>query len=510
MSSSSSSSSSNSAASITFRKEKDSLGFVSIPVTANWGPQTQRSLENFPIGDPSLERMPKPIIKALCMIKVASARLHYREYASLSFEKASSIEKAALQSMAAMEDFPLSTWQTGSGTQSNMNVNEVIARRANAIIGASNEFNNAGVGGGVGGNINCDDNNNKNNKEIVHPNDDVNRSQSSNDTFPTAMSIATLLESNQYLLPGLETLIEELESLCKQRLKDIIKVGRTHLQDACPLRMSDEFGAYVTSLKRHQKNIIDMLATSISSIAQGGTAVGSGINTPSPSFGAYIAKELNCVIGELTTTETKIELFTSKDKFEAISSHSNFVSLHGELNSLSTTLLKMANDIRMLAMGPRAGIGEISLKAMEPGSSIMPGKVNPTQVESIVMVCCQVMGNNVALTLGNMTGHLQLNCQKPLIAKNLLQSIRLLGDSMSSFGIRCVRHIQPRKEEIEGMLKRSLMLVTALNPHIGYDNAAKIAKLAFEEDLTLRDACIKLNLLSGERFDELVCPEKML
>lgn len=503
-----SSSSTNSAAYITFRKEKDSLGFVSIPATANWGPQTQRSLENFPIGDPSLERMPKPIIKALCMIKVASARLHYREYGSLSFAKASSIEKAALQSMAAMEDFPLSTWQTGSGTQSNMNVNEVIARRANAILGALNDDG--------GGNSSFDDNNNKNNKnninnkEVIHPNDDVNRSQSSNDTFPTAMSIATLLESNQYLIPGLETLIEELESLCKQRLKDIIKVGRTHLQDACPLRMTDEFGSYVTSLKRHQKSIIDMLATSISSIAQGGTAVGSGINTPSPSFGADIARELNCVIGELATTETKIELFTSKDKFEAISSHSNFVSLHGELNSLSTTLLKMANDIRMLAMGPRAGIGEIILKAMEPGSSIMPGKVNPTQAESIVMVCCQVMGNNVALTLGNMTGHLQLNCQKPLIAKNLLQSIRLLGDSMSSFGIRCVRNIQPRKEEIEGMLKRSLMLVTALNPHIGYDNAAKIAKLAFEEDLTLRDACIKLNLLSGEQFDELVCPEKML
>jgi fumarate hydratase, class II len=456
------------------RTETDSIGPVEVSDHAYWGAQTQRSIENFPFGPE--ERMPTGIVHALAIVKQAAARVNRRH--GLAAELADAIEAAAADVAAGRFDdqFPLVIWQTGSGTQTNMNVNEVVAGIANERL--------AGTRGG---------------KAPVHPNDHVNMSQSSNDSFPTALHIAVALALRDRLEPALDTLLQVL--LDKQEAwDDIVKIGRTHLQDATPLTLGQEFSAYAEQVAKASGRIAGA-ATDIYALAQGGTAVGTGLNAP-PGFGEDFAAEVTALTG--------IEFSTAGNKFEALATNDALVELSGALNVLAVSLTKIANDIRLLGSGPRSGLGELDLPANEPGSSIMPGKVNPTQAEMLTMVAAQVMGNHTAVTIGGLQGHLELNVFKPLIGAAVLRSIHLLSVGMESFATRMVAGIEPNRARIAELVDRSLMLVTALAPEIGYDNAAKIAKHAHAEGLTLREAGLALGLVDAETFDRVVRPETMV
>jgi fumarate hydratase, class II len=456
------------------RTETDSIGPIDVPAAAYWGAQTQRSIENFPFG--ATERMPIGIVHALAIVKQAAARVNRRH--GLAAEIADAIEAAAADVAAGRHDdqFPLVIWQTGSGTQTNMNVNEVIAGIANERL--------AGRRGG---------------KAPVHPNDHVNMSQSSNDSFPTALHIATALALRDRLEPALDRLLGAL--LAKAEAWDaIVKIGRTHLQDATPLTLGQEFSGYATQVAKASGRMAGASAD-IYELAQGGTAVGTGLNAPA-GFGEAFAAEVSAVTG--------LEFVTAENKFEALAANDALVELSGALNVLAVSLTKIANDLRLLGSGPRSGLGELDLPANEPGSSIMPGKVNPTQAEMLTMVCAQVMGNHVAVTIGGLQGHLELNVFKPLIGAAVLRSIHLLSVGMESFAERMVEGTEPNRARIAELVDRSLMLVTALAPEIGYDNAAKIAKHAHAEGLTLREAGLKLGLVDAGTFDRVVRPEKMV
>jgi fumarate hydratase, class II len=459
---------------MTNRVENDSFGEIEVPSNKYWGAQTQRSKENFKISD---EKMPKALIKALAILKKSAAIVNM-DLKVLDEKLGKAIIEAAQEVIEGKLDdhFPLSVWQTGSGTQTNMNINEVISNRAIEMLG-----------GTLG------------TKTPVHPNDHVNMGQSSNDTFPTAMHIATILEIKHKLIPALIYIKEAL--LAKSReFEDIIKIGRTHLQDATPLTLGQEFSAYYTQIDYGIERIQNSLKR-LYYLAQGGTAVGTGLNSKKGfdiKFAATVAKITN-------------EPFVSApNKFEALSSNDALVECSGALNVIATSLMKIANDIRLLGSGPRCGIGELVLPENEPGSSIMPGKVNPTQCEAVTMLCAQVMGNHVAITIGGANGHFELNVFKPLIIHNILQSIRLIADGCISFTDHCIKDIKANTTRISELLDKSLMLVTALNPHIGYDNAAKIAKKAHKDGTSLKDAAISLNLLTEEQFNEWVKPEKMI
>ncbi len=454
------------------RIESDSLGEVKVLSEHYWGAQTQRSLENFKIGT---EKMPEPLIKALAIVKLAAARVNMKQ-GSIDSRVGDAICAAAKEIIDGKfnNEFPLVVWQTGSGTQTNMNINEVISNRAIEILG-----------GDLGS------------KSPVHPNDHVNYGQSSNDTFPTAMHIAVAEQINRLLIPNLEELYKALNNKV-QEFKDIIKVGRTHLQDATPLTLGQEFSGYTVQIK---KGIERVKSTNVYELAQGGTAVGTGLNTKK-GFAEDFAKEVAGI--------TNLPFISAKNKFEALAANDALVELSGALNTVAVSLMKIANDIRLLGSGPRCGVGEIMLPENEPGSSIMPGKVNPTQCEAVTMVCAQVMGNNVAVTIGGSNGHFELNVFKPVIIYNVLQSIRLLADASLNFAEKCVVGIKANKERIKDLLNQSLMLVTILNTHIGYDNATKIAKLAYKENITLKEAVVKLQLLTEEEFERIVKPEKMI
>jgi len=455
------------------RKETDSLGEVQVPADKYYGAQTARSLANFPVG---IEIMPQELIRAFGILKKAAA-LANKDLKVLPGEKADLIAKAADEVIAGKLNghFPLVVWQTGSGTQTNMNVNEVISNRAIEM-----------AGGQMGS------------KEPVHPNDDVNKSQSSNDTFPTAMHIAAVTAVHEQLKPSLQELRDALEAKQKE-FKDIVKIGRTHLMDAVPLTLGQEFSGYVQQLENAQDRL-DAVLPRLYELALGGTAVGTGLNTH-PEFAVKAAKR----IADLT----KYPFVSAPNKFEALAAHDALVELSGVLKTIAVSMMKIANDLRWLASGPRCGIGELKLPANEPGSSIMPGKVNPTQCESVTMVCAQVIGNDVTVNFGGALGHFELNVYKPVIIFNILQSIRLLSDSSRSFAERCVAGIVPDKERIRMHLNNSLMLVTALNPQIGYDKAAQVAKKAYAEGKTLKEAAVELGFLSAEEFDKLVKPEDM-
>jgi len=457
------------------RTESDSIGEIAVPANAYWGAQTQRSIENFPFG--TRERMPIEIVHALALVKQAAARVNRRH--GLSADKADAIEAAAREVAEGRHDdqFPLVIWQTGSGTQSNMNVNEVIAGRANEML--------SGQRGG---------------KSPVHPNDDVNRSQSSNDSFPTAMHVAATLAMTHRLMPALDRLMDALLAKAKA-WDDIVKIGRTHLQDATPLTLGQEFSGYYAQLRLCRTRTEPMVDHAITRLAQGGTAVGTGLNAPA-GFAEDIAAELAAITG--------LGFKSAPNKFEALASHDVLVDLSGRLNTLAVALTKIANDIRLLGSGPRAGLGEIDLPANEPGSSIMPGKVNPTQCEMLTMVAAQVIGNHQAVTVGGMQGHLELNVFKPLIGANVMRSIDLLATGMEGFAARCVEGIEPNRERIAELVDRSLMLVTALAPEIGYDKAAKIAKHAHETGSTLRAAALDLGYVDAATFDRVVDPRHML
>ena len=456
------------------RIEHDTMGQVEVPADRYWGSQTARSLANFRIGD---ERMPREIIRALGILKLAAARTN-ADLGVLPEATSELIGRASQEVIDGRldEHFPLVVWQTGSGTQTNMNANEVIANRAIEL-----------AGGEIGS------------KDPVHPNDHVNRGQSSNDTFPTAMHISAAERIVHDLLPSMRHLEDVLAGKADE-FAGIVKIGRTHLMDAVPLTLGQEFSAYA-----HQvgKNIERISATlpDLYELALGGTAVGTGLNTH-PEFATRAAAAIAAITG--------LPFVSAPNFFEALAAHDAVVQTSGALKTSAVSLMKIGNDIRLLGSGPRTGLGEITLPANEPGSSIMPGKVNPTQVEALTMVAAQVIGNDVAITVGGSNGQLELNVFKPMMIYNLLQSIRLLGDVCRSFADKCVVGIEPNRDRIAELLDRSLMLVTALNPEIGYDNAAKVAKKAHKEDLTLREAAIELGLLTGERFDELVRPEKMV
>ena len=457
------------------RTETDSIGAIAVPAQAYWGAQTQRSIENFPFG--AAERMPLGIVHALAIVKQAAARVNRGH--GLDAAKADAIEAAAAEVVAGKLDdqFPLVIWQTGSGTQSNMNANEVIAGRANEAM--------AGTRGG---------------KTPVHPNDDVNRGQSSNDSFPTALHIAAALAVTHQLLPALDRLHAAIDAKSRE-WDDIVKIGRTHLQDATPLTLGQEFSGYAQQLNNARERIEHTMRYNVLPLAQGGTAVGTGLNAPA-GFGDAIARD----IAELTG----LPFTSAPNKFEALACNDGLVDLHGTLNVLAVALTKIANDIRLLGSGPRSGLGELELPANEPGSSIMPGKVNPTQNEMLTMVAAQVMGNNVAVTIGGLQGHLELNVFKPLVGANVLRSIDLLSVGMTSFAERTVEGMTARRDNIAALLERSLMLVTALAPEIGYDNAAKIAKYAHEQGLTLKEAGLKLGLVDAATFDRVVRAEDMI
>jgi fumarate hydratase class II len=461
--------------SMTTRTEIDSFGPIEVPADAYWGAQTQRSIQNFPFGE--RERMPIEIVHALAIVKQAAARVNRKH--GLDGKLADAIEQAAGAVVAGQYDnqFPLVIWQTGSGTQSNMNVNEVIAGIANEAL--------AGTRGG---------------KTPVHPNDHVNMSQSSNDSFPTALHIAAARAVNDRLFPALDAMLATLQQKAKA-WGDIIKIGRTHLQDATPLTLGDEFSGYAAQMARSRKRIEPVIANGMYQLAQGGTAVGTGLNAPT-GFGEAIAAEIAAITG--------LPFVTAPNKFEALAANDALVHLAGTLNTLAVALSKIANDIRLLGSGPRCGLGELKLPENEPGSSIMPGKVNPTQCEMMTMVAAQVMGNNVAITVGGLQGHLELNVFKPLIGAAVLRSIDLLATAMESFRERALEGLEPDRERIASLLDRSLMLVTALAPEIGYDNAAKIAKHAHHHGLTLKEAGLELGLVDGETFDRVVRPETML
>jgi fumarate hydratase class II len=456
------------------RTESDSMGEIEVPAERYWGAQTQRSLTNFRIGG---ERMPAPLVRALGIQKKAAALTNMADGA-LDQKLGKAMTQAADEIIdgSLADEFPLVVWQTGSGTQSNMNANEVIAGRANEILG--------GARGG---------------KSPVHPNDHVNMGQSSNDTFPTAMHISAAEEISNRLVPALETLRQALDAKTKQ-FDGIIKIGRTHLQDATPLTLGQEFSGYA---KQVEYGIARAEATlpRLLQLAQGGTAVGTGLNARQGFAEAFAAAAAKI---------TGLPFVTAENKFEALAAHDAVIDASGALNVLAASLMKIANDLRLLGSGPRSGIGELALPANEPGSSIMPGKVNPTQAEALTMVCTQVMGNHVTVTVAGSQGHLELNVFKPVMIYSLLQSIRLIADSAVSFTENCVVGIEANEERIAALMRDSLMLVTALNPHIGYDNAAKVAKKAFAEGTTLKAAAVALELLTEEQFDEWVRPENMV
>lgn len=457
------------------RKEKDSIGYIDVPADKYWAAQTQRSLENFKIGN---WNMPMEIIRAFAILKKAAA-LTNAEAGVLPQEKAELIGKVCDEILAGKLDdqFPLVVFQTGSGTQSNMNVNEVIANRAHVLNGGS-----------------LDDE-----QKFIHPNDDVNKSQSSNDTYPTAMHIAGYKMLVEVTIPGIENLRDTLKKKADS-FKNVVKIGRTHFMDATPLTLGQEFSGYVSQLD-HGLRAIKNTLPHLAELALGGTAVGTGINTP-PNYAVNVARK----IAELSG----LPFVTAENKFEALAANDAYVESHGALKTVAVSLMKIGNDIRMLSSGPRCGIGEIIIPANEPGSSIMPGKVNPTQSEAITMVAAQVLGNDVTINVGGSTGHFELNVFKPVIATNFLNSARLIGDACNSFNVNCAVGIEPNHNEIKKNLHNSLMLVTALNTHIGYDSAAKIAKKAHAEEKTLKEAAIELGLLTAEEFDKWVVPEDMV
>jgi fumarate hydratase, class II len=457
------------------RTESDSFGPIEVPAHAYWGAQTQRSIANFPF--PPNERMPIGIIHALALVKQAASRVNRKH--GLDEKLADAIDAAAAEVVAGKHDdqFPLTIWQTGSGTQSNMNVNEVIAGRANEML--------TGVRGG---------------KSPVHPNDHVNMSQSSNDSFPTAMHVASVLAVHKNLVPSLDRLTAALLSKAES-WNDIVKIGRTHLQDATPVTLGQEFSGYYAQLRLNKTRLMPLVEHAATRLAQGGTAVGTGLNAPS-GFGDAIALEL--------TALTNFKFESAPNKFEALASNDVLVDLSGRLNTIAVSLTKIANDIRLLGSGPRSGLGELLLPENEPGSSIMPGKVNPTQCEMLTMVAAQVIGNHQAVTVGGMQGHLELNVFKPLIGANVLRSIELLSIGMDTFAKNCVEGLEPDRKRIAELLDRSLMLVTALAPVIGYDNAAKIAKQAHKDGTTLREAALASGLVDEATFDTHVRPENMV
>lgn len=459
-----------------YRIEHDTMGEVKVPADKYWGAQTERSRNNFKIGPEA--SMPKEIIYAFAYLKKAAAMANC-DLGVLSTEKRDLIAKACEEILEGKLDdqFPLVIWQTGSGTQSNMNANEVIAYRAHVINGGS---------------LNDD-------KKVLHPNDDVNKSQSSNDTFPTAMHIAAYKQVVEVTLPGLELLRATLVKK-SQDFAEIVKTGRTHFMDATPLTLGQEFSGYAQQLTNSIKTIKQALEA-VKELALGGTAVGTGLNTPK-GYDVLVAKHIADLTG--------LPFVTAPNKFEALAAHDAMVELSGALKRAAVSLMKIGNDVRMLSSGPRCGIGEIIIPDNEPGSSIMPGKVNPTQPEALTMVCAQVIGNDVAVSFGGSNGHFELNVFKPVIAANVLQSARLIGDACVSFNNNCAVGIEPNLPEIKKHLENSLMLVTALNPHIGYENAAKIAKKAHKENKTLREAAVELGLLTSEQFTEWVKPEDMV
>jgi len=456
------------------RTETDSFGPLEVPADKYWGAQTQRSLGNFKIG---VEKMPGSLIRALGIVK-KSAALTNNQLGNLEDDITKAIAEAAQEVIDAKLDdnFPLVVWQTGSGTQSNMNANEVIANRAIEILG-----------GTMG------------TKDPVHPNDHCNRSQSSNDTFPTAMHIAAVEQVHNTLLPALDHLAAALEKK-SQSWQDIIKIGRTHLQDATPLTLGQEFSGYSTQIRLSIERCSEALKR-LYPLAQGGTAVGTGLNAH-PEFAETFAGNVAEITG--------LPFVTAKNKFEALAAHDAVVEMSGALNTTAVSLFKIANDIRLLGSGPRSGLGEISLPENEPGSSIMPGKVNPTQCEALTMVCTQVMGNHTTVTIAGSQGHFELNVFKPVMIYNLLQSIRLIAEGVISFTDNCVVGIEPNEDNISALMQRSLMLVTALAPKIGYDNATKVAKTAHKNGTTLREEAVRLGFVTAEEFDQVVRPEKMI
>lgn len=458
-----------------FRIEKDTMGEVKVPADRYWGAQTQRSKENFKIGDGT---MPIEIIKAFGVLKKAAAMANM-ELGVLAEEKAKIIIQVCDEIIEGKlnDHFPLVIWQTGSGTQSNMNLNEVVANRAHVVLGGK-------LGEG---------------ERFIHPNDDVNKSQSSNDTFPTAMHIAAYEMLLKVTFPGISKLRDSLAGKEKE-YKDIVKTGRTHLMDATPLTLGQEFSSYKSQLN-HGLKALENTLSHLSELALGGTAVGTGLNTPK-GYDVLVAKKIAEISG--------FPFITAENKFESLSAHDAIVETSGALKTLAVSLMKIGNDTRLLGSGPRCGIGEINLPANEPGSSIMPGKVNPTQNEALTMVCAQVMGNDMTIAVGGMQGHYQLNVFKPVMISNLLESARLLGDACVSFNDNCMLGIEPNYANIKKNLESSLMLVTALNTHIGYENAAKIAKKAHAEGLTLKESALASGLLTEAQFDEWVDPSKMI
>ncbi|MXP52419.1 class II fumarate hydratase [Pantoea sp. Seng] len=456
------------------RIEKDSMGPIEVPADKLWGAQTQRSLEHFRI---STEKMPVTLVHALALTKRAAAQVN-RDLGLLPAERAEAILKAADEVLADKhsEEFPLAIWQTGSGTQTNMNMNEVLANRASEILGGERGMS-----------------------RLVHPNDDVNKSQSSNDVFPTAMHVAAVIAVREQLIPQIHVLKKTLSEK-SEAFKDIVKIGRTHLQDATPLTLGQEISGWVAMLEHNLKHIEHSIPH-VAELALGGTAVGTGLNTH-PEYAVRVAKALADL--------TQQPFVTAPNKFEALATCDALVHAHGALKGLAASLMKIANDVRWLASGPRCGIGELAIPENEPGSSIMPGKVNPTQCEALTMLCCQVMGNDVAVNIGGASGNFELNVFRPMVIHNFLQSIRLLADGMDSFNHHCAVGIEPVRERIDQLLNESLMLVTALNTHIGYDKAAEIAKKAHKEGLTLKGSALKLGYLTEEQFDEWVRPEEMV
>lgn len=452
-----------------YRTEHDSMGEVQVPVEKYWGAQTQRSFENFKIGT---EKMPTEIIRAFAILKKAAAMANNR-LGKLDERRKALISGVCDEILGGKlnEHFPLVVWQTGSGTQSNMNVNEVIANRGNEVAG----------------------------EKLLHPNDHANMSQSSNDTFPTAMHIAAALEIEERLFPSLDTLIQSFERLMQEN-EGIVKTGRTHLQDATPISFSQEISGWKAMLEK-SKEMLQLSLPGLRELALGGTAVGTGLNAPK-GFDVEVAK----AVSELTHKDFK----TADNKFHSLSSKDELVFAHGALKALAANLMKIANDIRWLGSGPRCGLGEIFLPENEPGSSIMPGKVNPTQCEALTMVSVQVMANDVAVGMAASQGNFELNVYMPVCIYNFLQSVRLLSDAMLSFNQNCVIGIKANKEKMQENLHRSLMLVTCLNPYIGYENAAKTAKKAFQENISLKEACLQLGFLTEEKFDEVFQPEKMI
>ncbi len=451
------------------------MGPIEVPADKYWGAQTQRSKENFTIGG---QRMPQEVVEAFAILKKSAAQAN-AELGVLAQDKAEIISQVCDEILEGKlnDQFPLVVWQTGSGTQSNMNVNEVVANRAHVLLG---------------GDL-------MDEKKKIHPNDDVNKSQSSNDTFPTAMHIAAYKKVVEHTLPMVQKLHDTLKAKSEEFM-DVVKIGRTHLMDATPLTLGQELSGYVKQLEYGMKALNNTL-DHLKDLALGGSAVGTGLNTPE-GYAELVAKKISQYAGH--------EFRTAPNKFEALAAHDAMVETSGALKQLAVSLMKIANDIRLLASGPRSGIAEITIPENEPGSSIMPGKVNPTQAEAMTMVCAQVIGNDVAISVGGMNGHFELNVFKPVMIYNLLMSAQLIGDACDSFDKHCAVGIEPNRERIKHNLENSLMLVTALNPHIGYDNAAKIAKKAHKEGTTLRQAAIDLGLLTNEQFDEWVKPEDMI